>query len=257
MRFTDKTAIVTGAGRGIGAATAHRLAAEGARVLLVSRTGDELDAVAAQIGPAAATSVADVASAADVDRVVATAVEHWGRIDVLVNNAGIDHDSPFLDFPEERWNAVLGVNLTGPFLMAQRACRVMAGQGGGSVVHVASIDAYGADGEQVAYNVSKAGLLGLNRTMATELAPQGIRSNVVCPGYTATPLTRQYVGERMYEHMTTAFARVPQGRMATVEEIAAGIAFLASGDATAITGTELVIDGGTLANLYVVETLPE
>ena len=150
------------------------------------------------------------------------AAERWdGRIDVLVNNAGIDHDQAFLDFEHERWQAVIGVNLTGPFLMSQAVGRVMAKAGGGAIVHISSIDALGADGTQVAYNASKAGLLGLNRTMAMELAPHGIRSNVVNPGYTATPLTRQYVGEKMYEYMTTSFARVPQGRMATPEEIAA------------------------------------
>ena len=175
---------------------------------------------------------------------------------MLVNCAGIDHDCPFLDFPDGEWERVLGVNLTGAFTMAQRVARVMAETGGGSIVHVSSIDAYGADGNQVAYNASKAGMLGLSRTMATELARHRIRSNVVAPGYTATPLTRQYVGEEMYGHMMGDFDRIPQRRMATPEEIAAAIAFLASGDAAAITGSELVVDGGTIANLYIVETLP-
>ena len=173
-----------------------------------------------------------------------------------MNCAGIDHDSPFLSFPDDAWQRVIGVNLTGSFLMAQRVARVMTETGGGSIVHISSIDAYGADGNQVAYNASKAGLLGLNRTMATELASHGIRSNVVSPGYTATPLTRQYVGDAMYEYMTKDFDRIPQRRMATPEEIAAAILFLASDDASAITGSELTVDGGTTANLYIVETLP-
>jgi len=147
-------------------------------------------------------------------------------------------------------------NLTGAFLMAQAAGRAMAGAGRGAMVHVASIDAHGADGNQAAYNSSKAGMLGLNRTISTELAPRGIRSNTVSPGYTATPLTRQYVGEPLYEYMTGRFARVPQGRMATPEEIASAVAFLLSDDAAGITGTDLVVDGGTIANLYIVETLP-
>jgi NAD(P)-dependent dehydrogenase (short-subunit alcohol dehydrogenase family) len=141
--------------------------------------------------------------------------------------------------------------------MAQRCARLMARNGGGAIVHVSSIDAHGADGTQVAYNASKAGMLGLNRTMALELAPHGIRSNTVSPGYTATALTTAYVGEQMAEYMTTRFERVPQRRMAAPEEIAAAIAFLASDDAAAITGTDLVVDGGTIANLYVVETLPQ
>src|SRR5207245_9983634 len=156
----------------------------------------------------------------------------WGRIDVLVNCAGIDHDSPFLDVSDEAWNRVLGVNLTGAFLMAQRVARVMAASGGGSIVHISSIDAHGADGNQVAYNASKAGMLGLSRTMAIELAQHGIRSNVVSPGYTATPLTRQYVGEEMYEYMTRDFDRIPLRRMATPDEIASAILFLASDDAS-------------------------
>src|SRR6185437_16754744 len=144
----------------------------------------------------------DVSDPAGCEAVADAARARWGRIDVLVNCAGIDHDCPFLDFPVEEWQRVIGVNLTGAFLMAQQAARLMASAGGGgAIVHVASIDAHGADGNQVAYNASKAGMLGLSRTMATELARHGIRSNVVSPGYTATPLTRQYVGEAMYEHM--------------------------------------------------------
>jgi NAD(P)-dependent dehydrogenase (short-subunit alcohol dehydrogenase family) len=259
-RFSGRNVIVTGGGRGIGEATARRFAAEGADVMLIARTAAEIEAVAASIadsGGRAWARAADVSDEAQVQAAVDAAAARFGRIDVLVNNAGIDDDCPFLDVQAANWNAVIGVNLTGPFLMSQRVGREMARTGGGAIVHVASIDALGADGNQVAYNSSKAGLLGLNRTMAMELAPHGIRSNVVNPGYTATPLTRQYVGEPMYEYMTSTFARVPQGRMATVDEIAAAIAFLASDDAGAITGTDLTVDGGTTANLYIVETLPQ
>ena len=258
-RFAGKTVVLSGGGRGIGEATARRFAAEGADVLLVARTTSEIQAVAVDIvagGGRAWSRAADVADAAAVDATVAAARERWERIDVLVNCAGIDHDAPFLAFPDEAWHRVLAVNLTGAFLMAQRVARAMAATGGGAIVHVSSIDAYGADGSQVAYNASKSGMLGLSRTMAMELARQGIRSNVVAPGYTATPLTRQYVGDAMYAYMTQDFDRIPQRRMATPEEIAAAILFLASDDAAAITGSELVVDGGTIANLYVVETLP-
>jgi NAD(P)-dependent dehydrogenase (short-subunit alcohol dehydrogenase family) len=226
---------------------------------VVARTAAEVDAVAASIvaaGDRAWAFAADVGDPACVDAAVGAAEHRWGGIDVLVNCAGIDHDCAFLDFPDEEWERVIRVNLTGAFLMAQRVARLMARGGGGSIVHVSSIDAYGADGNQVAYNASKAGMLGLSRTMAMELAPNGIRSNVIAPGYTATPLTRQYVGEAMYEHMMGEFDRVPQRRMATPEEIAAAICFLASDDAAAITGSELTVDGGTRANLYIVETLP-
>jgi NAD(P)-dependent dehydrogenase (short-subunit alcohol dehydrogenase family) len=253
--------IVTGGGRGIGEAVARRFAAEEADVMLIARTASEVEAVAASIGESGGRAWAHAADVSDPEQVrtaVDAAAQRWdGSIDVLVNNAGIDHDQAFLDFEHDRWQAVIGVNLTGPFLMSQAVGRVMAQSGGGAIVHISSIDALGADGTQVAYNASKAGLLGLNRTMAMELAPHGIRSNVVNPGYTATPLTRQYVGEKMYEYMTTSFARVPQGRMATPEEIAAAVVFLASDDAAAITGTDLTVDGGTTANLFIVETVPE
>ena len=256
-RFSGKRAIVTGGGRGIGEAVARRLYDEGASVMVVSRTEAEVGAVAGALGERALAHVADVSLEADVQGIVDRALEVWGRIDVVVNNAGIDDDCPFLEVQAESWQRVLGVNLTGPFLVSQRAARAMATSGGGAFVHIASIAALAGDGEQVAYGASKAGLLGLNRIMALELARHGIRSNVVHPGYTATPLTRQYVGEEMYECMMGGFARIPQGRMALPEEIAAAVAFLASDDAAAITGTDLVVDGGTMANCYVVETLPQ
>jgi NAD(P)-dependent dehydrogenase (short-subunit alcohol dehydrogenase family) len=257
-RFEGRHAIVTGGGRGIGEAIARRLAAEGAAVMVVSRTEAEVAAVAEALGGRSLAHVADVASEDDVQGMIDAALAVFGRIDVVINNAGVDDDCPFLDVQTANWQRVLGVNLTGPFLVSQRAARAMvAGGGGGAFVHVASIAALAGDGEQVAYGASKAGLLGLNRIMALELAPHGIRSNVVHPGYTATPLTRQYVGEELYAHMMGGFARIPQGRMALPEEIASAVAFLASDDAAAVTGTDLVVDGGTLANAYVVETPPQ
>jgi NAD(P)-dependent dehydrogenase (short-subunit alcohol dehydrogenase family) len=256
-RFAGKHAIVTGGGRGIGEAVARRLHEEGAAVMVVSRTAAEVAAVAEALGERALAHVADVSVEADVQGIVDAALAEWGRIDVVINNAGVDDDCPFLDVQEENWQRVLGVNLTGPFLVSQRAARAMVAGGGGAFVHIASIAALAGDGEQVAYGASKAGLLGLNRIMALELARHGIRSNVVHPGYTATPLTRQYVGEEMYAYMMGGFARIPQGRMALPEEIASAVAFLASDDAAAITGTDLVVDGGTMANCYVVETLPQ
>ncbi len=256
--FEGKHAIVTGGGRGIGEAVARRLQADGATVMVVSRTAAEVDGVAASLGAPALSHVADVSVEADVQCMVERAIAGWGRIDIVVNNAGVDDDCPFLDVQVANWQRVLGVNLTGPFLVSQRAARAMVAAGAGGVfVHIASIAALAGDGEQVAYGASKAGLLGLNRIMALELARHGIRSNVVHPGYTATPLTRQYVGEEMYEYMMGGFARIPQGRMALPEEIAAAVAFLASDDAASITGTDLVVDGGTMANAYVVETLPQ
>jgi NAD(P)-dependent dehydrogenase (short-subunit alcohol dehydrogenase family) len=227
--------------------------------MLVARTASEIDAVAASIdadGGSAWSFAADVADPRQVDDAVAAAKDRWGGIDVLVNCAGFGHTCPFLEFPDEEWRRVMNVNLNGAFMMAQRVARVMAASGGGSVVHISSIAAYAADGDEGAYNASKAGLRGLNATMARELAPHGIRSNIVAPGYTATPLTREFLGEAMFEYVMNDFDRIPQRRMATPEEIAAAILFLASDDAGAISGSELVVDGGTLSTLYVVESLP-
>lgn len=258
-RFANRRIVVSGGGRGIGEATARRAAREGAEVLLVARTAAEIDAVAASIeadGGNAWSFSADVADPQQVDKVVAAANDRWDGIDVLVNCAGFGYTCPFLEFPDDQWRLIMSVNLTGAFMMAQRVARIMAANAGGSIVHISSIAAYAADGDEGAYNASKAGMRGLNTTMARELAQYGIRSNIVAPGYTATPLTRDFIGEKTFDYVMNNFDRIPQRRMATPEEIAAAILFLASDDAGAISGSELIVDGGTLANLYVVETLP-
>ena len=251
--------MLSGGGRGIGEATARRAAREGADVLLISRTQSELEAVAGSIvdaGGMAWWHVADVAVDEQVAAAVDAARERWGGIDVLVNCAGFGFTAPFIDFPIAQWRTVLDVNLTGAFMMAQRVARVMVESGGGSVVHISSIAGLAADGDEGAYNASKAGMRGLNTTMARELAQYGIRSNIISPGYTATPLTRDFLGSETFDYVMNDFDRIPQRRMATSEEIAAAIAFLASDDAISVNGSELIVDGGTTANLYVVETLP-
>jgi NAD(P)-dependent dehydrogenase (short-subunit alcohol dehydrogenase family) len=258
-RFAGKAVVVTGAGRGIGRAIAERFASEGADVLCVGRTREPLEETAALIagaGGSAWVETADVTSAADVDRFVAAALERSGRIDVLVNNAGIDDETPFLEMQEETWRSVVDTNLTGVFLCSQRVARAMAGAGGGVLVHVASIDASGGDGPFASYNASKAGLLGLNRTIALELASQGIRSNCVSPGFTHTLMTEKAVGPKLMEYLNGQFARVPMGRLVRPDEIAAACAFLASDDASAITGTDLTVDCGLTANWFILETLP-
>jgi NAD(P)-dependent dehydrogenase (short-subunit alcohol dehydrogenase family) len=141
--------------------------------------------------------------------------------------------------------------------MSQHAAREMAKTGGGVILHNASIDASGADGAFASYNASKAALLGLNRTMAVELAPHGIRVNCVSPGFTHTDMTERAVGPKLMEYLTTSFERVPMRRLVLPGEIAAAFAFLASDDATAITGQNIVVDCGLSANLFILETLPE
>lgn len=254
-RFDGRGVIVTGAGRGIGRAIAERFASEGADVMCVGRTLEPLEETVELCGGGFAHT-ADVQVAADVEGLVAAALERWERIHVLVNNAGIDDETPFLEIEDSNWDAVVGTNLTGPFLVSQRVARSMVETGGGVILHNASIDASGGDGPFASYNASKAGLLGLNRTMALELAPLGIRVNCVSPGFTHTDMTERAVGPKLMEYLTTEFDRVPMRRLVKPEEVAAAFAFLASDDASGITGIDLRVDCGLTANWYILETLP-
>jgi NAD(P)-dependent dehydrogenase (short-subunit alcohol dehydrogenase family) len=258
-RFAGRGVIVTGGGRGIGQATARAFAAEGADVLVLGRTVADLEETVAQItadGGQAWLLPCDVTDEAQVEEAVGRAAGRWGRIDVLINNAGIDDDTPFLEIDRARWRAVVDTNLTGVFLMSQAAARVMASTGGGVILHTASIDASGGDGPYAAYNASKAGLLGLSRTMALELAAHGIRSNCVSPGFTHTVMTEKAVGPKLMDYLNGSFARVPMKRLVRTEEIAQAFLFLASDHASAITGIDLRVDGGLTANWYILETLP-
>jgi NAD(P)-dependent dehydrogenase (short-subunit alcohol dehydrogenase family) len=258
-RFAGRHVIITGGGRGIGQATARAFAAEGADVLVLGRTVADLEDTVRQIeadGGLAWLAQCDVADDSAVDSVVARAAERWSSIDVLVNNAGIDDDTPFLEVDRARWRAIIDTNLTGAFLMSQAVARRMARTGGGVILHTASIDASGGDGPFCAYNASKAGLLGLNRTMAIELAKHQIRSNCVSPGFTHTVMTENAVGPELMSYLNTSFARVPMRRLVRTEEVAQAFLFLASDHASAITGTELRVDAGLTANWYILETLP-
>jgi NAD(P)-dependent dehydrogenase (short-subunit alcohol dehydrogenase family) len=258
-RFSGRNVIVTGAGRGIGQATARAFASEGAEVLALGRTVADLAETVRHIagdGGKAWLAACDVTDEASIEAAVAQAASRWERIDVLINNAGIDDDTPFLDIDRARWRAVIGTNLTGAFIMAQAVARQMAGTGGGVILHTASIDASGADGPYAAYNASKAGLLGLSRTMAMELAGYGIRSNCVSPGFTHTVMTEKAVGPELLGYLNGSFARVPIKRLIRTDEIAQAFLFLASEHASAITGIDLRVDGGLTANWYVLETLP-
>jgi NAD(P)-dependent dehydrogenase (short-subunit alcohol dehydrogenase family) len=259
-RFAGRGVIVTGGGRGIGEATARAFASEGADVLVLGRTVADLERSVAQIiadGGRAWQHRCDVTDEAQVDQAVARAAERWGSIDVLVNNAGIDDDTPFLEVDRGRWRDIIDTNLTGAFLMSQAVARTMASAGGGVILHTASIDASGGDGPYAAYNASKAGLLGLNRTLALELAAHGIRSNCVSPGFTHTVMTEKAVGPKLLEYLNGSFARVPMRRLVRPEEVAQAFLFLASDQASAITGIDLRVDGGLTANWYILETLPE
>jgi len=258
-RFAGRGVIVTGGGRGIGQATARAFAAEGADVLVLGRTEADLEETVAQItadGGQAWLLPCDVTNEAQVEETVTRAAGRWDRIDVLVNNAGIDDDTPFLEVDRARWRAVIDTNLTGVFLMSQAVGREMARAGGGVILHTASIDASGGDGPYAAYNASKAGLLGLSRTMALELAAHGIRSNCVSPGFTHTVMTEKAVGPKLMDYLNGSFARVPMKRLVRTEEVAQAFLFLASDQASAITGIDLRVDAGLTANWYILETLP-
>ncbi|PRY08831.1 SDR family NAD(P)-dependent oxidoreductase [Kineococcus rhizosphaerae] len=257
------TALVTGGSQGIGLAVASVLLARGWNVTLAGRGRDRLDSAITtlrdQSGPGRGTVeavTADVAAEGDIDRLVATTVARWGHIDGLVNNAGIFDDASFLTLSAKEWNDVLAVNLTGPFLLTQRVASHMKDRGGGSIVNIASIDGHRIDGTYPAYNVSKAGLLHLTRQAAVELGPHGIRCNSVSPGWTKTPMVEAALTSPQLEAMTTNWPRAPLGRMVSTEEVARTVAFLLGEDASGITAADVVVDAGTLANLWLLETLP-
>jgi NAD(P)-dependent dehydrogenase (short-subunit alcohol dehydrogenase family) len=175
----------------------------------------------------------------------------------LINNAGIvDEETPLLDMAEESWDRVLDINLKGAFLMSQRVAREMVKTGGGVILHNASIAASGADGPYANYSASKAGLLALNRSLAMELGPYNIRVNAVSPGYTHTVMVEASVEPAAMDYLLHSFERVPMRRLVQPDEVAAAFAYLASDDASAITGINLTVDCGLTANWYILETLP-
>ena len=238
----DRVAIVTGASRGIGRAVARRLAAAGAAVVAAAR-GDHADGVAAEIraggGRAVGVSV-DVTDRQRIDAMVRTALDEYGRIDVLVNNAGIVRDQLALRMSPADWDAVVATNLTAAFTCARAVLRPMIRQRGGRIINVGSVVGRMGNAGQVNYAASKAGLEGFSKALAREVASRGITVNVVAPGMIDTDMTAGL----QESALAAMLAQIPMGRLGTTEDVAGAICFLASDEAAYVTGHVLAVNGG-------------
>jgi meso-butanediol dehydrogenase / (S,S)-butanediol dehydrogenase / diacetyl reductase len=252
VRLDGKVALISGGGTGIGAATARLFASEGASVVVTGRRPEPIEAVAAEVkGLAVAGDTTDPPHATEA---VAAAVATFGGLDVLVANAGIGFGGSVGDVTDDHWRRTLDVNLTGPMVLTRAAVPAMLERGGGSVVLVASVNGLVGTTDSAAYGTSKAGLLGLARSIAVDYGPRGIRANALCPGWVVTPMADEEMDELgaamgigRQEAYDLATTDVPLRRPATAEEIASCCLFLASDESSIVTGAVLVADGGGLA----------
>jgi NAD(P)-dependent dehydrogenase (short-subunit alcohol dehydrogenase family) len=255
MRFKDKIAIVTGAASGIGKATAALLAAGGAAVLIadVDAIGGEFAAKEiAQKGGRSDYIHVDVSREPDVRSMVEKAVELFGGVDILVNNAAVQILAKLDATSEQDWDRVLGVNLKGVFLACKHVVPSMIARGGGNIVNVASVLGFVGDPELAAYCAAKGGVISLTKVAALTYGPQGIRVNCVCPGDVETPLVKAYFAGNADPAAlrTSVYEKYALRRIASPSEVADSIAFLASSESSFLTGSSLVIDGGLTVKCY-------
>ncbi|PYM08581.1 MAG: 3-oxoacyl-ACP reductase [Candidatus Rokuibacteriota bacterium] len=241
MSFAGKTALITGAARGIGFAIASRLAVQGAHVAIVDINGHGADAAAKRIGPDAMAVTADVTKPADVERAVQAPVERWGRLDIVVNNAGITgRTAPLWELTDEDWHRVIACDLTSVFLVSRAAVRVMLEARRGRIINIASIAGKEGNPTLVPYSTAKAGVIGFTKALAKELAMRGILVHAVAPAVIGTELLNQ-VSKETVDYMV---AKIPMGRVGTPEEVAALVSWLASDECSFTTGAVHDLSGG-------------
>lgn len=243
-RLEGKTAIVTGGSRGIGEAIALRLANEGADVAICAKSSTEAaEAVAEKIralGKQAIVQQTDVSQSESVDALIKTTLDAWGKIDILINNAGITRDNLLMRMKQDEWDAVLDVNLKGTYHCTKAVTRSMMKSRSGRIINISSVVGLMGNAGQINYAASKAGLIGLTKSVAKELASRNITANAVAPGFIPTEMTAE-LNDDMREKL---IAQIPLGKLGNPEDVAAAVAFLASDDAAYITGQVIVVDGG-------------
>jgi len=245
MRLKDKIAIITGGGRGIGESTAKKFAKEGAKVVIVDLNQDDINRTLEDIkadGGEAIGMLVNVTNSEEVDKMISDTVSHYGRVDVIVNNAGITADNTLVKMTESEWDRVINVNLKGVYLCGQAAAKVMVEQGSGVILNATSVVGLYGNFGQTNYAATKWGVIGMTKTWAKELGKKGVRVNAVAPGFILTPMTEK-MPDKVLDMMKD---KAPLKRLGTPEDIANAYAFLASDEASFVTGSVLEVTGGVV-----------